>query len=60
MDRITVNELQAAEMLSISKRKLFDLSKKEGFPYIKVGRRKLYAVEDILLWVNSKKVVNNG
>lgn len=53
MEKLTVRPCEAAQMLSVSERKLFDMIKHHGFPRIKCGRTVLISVEDIKKWLTN-------
>ncbi|WP_166819884.1 helix-turn-helix domain-containing protein [Thalassoroseus pseudoceratinae] len=50
---LLVDEPTAAEMLSISPRKLWGLADAGEIPCLKVGRLKRYAVRDLLAWIEA-------
>ena len=49
---------QAAELLQISERTLYKLSKFEGLPAVKVGRIVRYDAEDLREWIAKNKIQN--
>lgn len=46
---------QVAEMLQVTKMTIYNLQKK-GLPFIKLGKNVRFDKEDVIEWVNSKKV----
>ena len=46
---------QAAEILAISPRKLWNITASGEIPAIRVGRCKRYAVADLEAWIEQKK-----
>lgn len=51
---LTVSE--AAQLLRISERTLFTLTKEGGVPSIRVGRGVRYSSADLQAWINAQKV----
>ncbi len=51
---LLVDEPTAAEMLSISPRKLWGLADAGDIPCLKIGRLKRYAVQDLLAWIDAQ------
>ena len=49
---------QAAELLQISERTLYKLTKFEGLPAVKVGRIVRYDAEDLHDWITKNKMQN--
>ena len=49
---------QAAELLQISERTLYKLTKFEGLPAVKVGRIVRYDAEDLREWIAKNKMQN--
>ena len=49
---------QAAELLQISERTLYKLTKFEGLPAVKVGRIIRYDAEDLREWIAKNKMQN--
>ena len=49
---------QAAELLQISERTLYKLTKFEGLPAVKVGRIVRYDAEDLREWISKNKMQN--
>lgn len=51
MAELTYTVTEAAEALGISRRSMYDLLHKEGFPTLKVGGRRLISRELLSEWV---------
>ena len=49
--RIAVSPPEAARMLGISKPKLYEVMRQEGFPAFKLGGRTLISVDGLRQWV---------
>lgn len=54
LSKICLRPAEAAELMSISERKLWQMCKTEGFPYVKCGRIKLFIREDIINWLRTR------
>ncbi len=57
---ILVSEAEAAKMLGISPRKLFDLRKSGRVPFVHMGRRVLYRVAALEDFAASASTFQNG
>ena len=55
--RLLVKEREAARMLSISSRKLWELNKRDEIPCIRADRAKMYDVRDLVAWITGKKPI---
>jgi len=53
---LLLNSREAAQLLSLSERKLWDLMATGEIPHLKVGRSVRYAIEDLKSWIESNKV----
>lgn len=51
MDKIAIRSPEAARLMSISERKLWQLAKTGGLPYVKTAGTKLFVVADIVEWL---------
>jgi excisionase family DNA binding protein len=51
-----VKATQAAEMLSLSPRKLWELTNCRAIPHLRIGRAVRYAVADLETWIESQKI----
>lgn len=50
---LTVRE--TAELLSISERKLWNLTNENDIPSIRIGRSVRYSIEDLQQWIETKR-----
>ncbi len=57
LDPLLVKEKQAAKMLSVCKRTLFNLRDCGALPYVKFGRSIWYDVADLKAWIAANKTV---
>lgn len=62
MSELTYNVTEAAEALGISRRSMYDLLHREGFPTLKIGGRRLISRELLAEWVRqqAQKGTGNG
>ena len=56
MDPHLVDAREAARFLGISVRTLWQLKKDGAIPYYQIGRRVLFALEDLRAWARQKRV----
>ncbi len=54
MEPIAVSIQNAAKLLGISDRTLYDMTNMEGFPAFKIGNRTLISVEGLREWVQER------
>lgn len=54
MAELTYSVTEAAEALGISRRTMYDLMNREGFPTLKVGGRRLISKELLAEWVREQ------
>lgn len=54
MAELTYTITEAAEALGVSRRTMYNLIHKEGFPTLKVGRCRLISRELLAEWVNEQ------
>lgn len=55
-EQLLINVREAAHLLSVSERTLWGISKPRGdLPVIRLGRRTLYSLQDIKVWIDMKK-----
>lgn len=54
MAELVYNVTEAAEALGISRRSMYDLIHREGFPTLKVGSRRLISRELLAEWVRAQ------
>lgn len=59
VERLTVNAVEAAEMLGISERTLWQWKRDNRIPYIQRGRRVLYSIEALRRFVNGNMANDN-
>ncbi len=58
MAELTYSVTEAANALGISRRSMYDLLHKEGFPTLKVGNRRLISKELLTQWVKDQAAKN--
>lgn len=51
MERLTCSIPEAAEILGISKSKMYPLARSQGFPTIVIGKRMVISVKGLEAWV---------
>ena len=54
MERIAVSVTEAAEMLGMCPKKVYQLTRQEDFPAFKAGNRTVISVEGLREWVRRK------
>lgn len=54
MEKLTLSIREAAEVVGISTRYMYELAKVEGFPTIKVGKRLLVSRKGLERWVEEQ------
>ena len=54
MEKLTLSVAEAAEVVGISARYMYDLVRTKGFPVIKVGRRLLVSVKGLERWLEEQ------
>jgi len=54
-DPLLVNTATAAELLGISKRKLWELTNRRLIPSVRIGTRVLYELQDLRDWIKGQK-----
>ena len=54
MEPVAVSIQNAARLLGISDRTLYDMTNMEGFPAFKIGNRTLISVEGLREWVRER------
>ena len=57
--KLLMTARETAEALSISERKLWNLTNENEIPAIRIGRSVRYAIEDIQLWIETKRNEGN-
>lgn len=58
LDRLLISADQTAHLLSLSKPKVYELFRRDDFPVIRLGGRRLVSVEHLKKWI--EKQVANG
>lgn len=53
--KLLLTARETAEKLSISERKLWNLTNENEIPAIRIGRSVRYSIEDIQLWIDTKR-----
>jgi excisionase family DNA binding protein len=56
MDKRLLNVGEAAEYLGIKKTTLYCWVCQKKFPYVKCGRRTMFDIKDIEIWIKEKKI----
>lgn len=54
MDKKILSVREAAEVLGISTRRMYDLVKTKGFPTIQIGRRLLVSTKGLERWIEEQ------
>lgn len=54
MDKLTLTVPEAAQMLGISKNLMYQLTRREDFPLLKIGARKLVPTKAFLKWLDKQ------
>jgi excisionase family DNA binding protein len=60
IDPMVVDEDQAAQMLGISRRMVFEFRSKGELQYVKLGRLIRYRVSDIQMFLERKRIETNS
>lgn len=58
MEPLAVSAAEAARLLGVSKPKVYDLIRSEGFPAFKLGGRTLISVDGLRTWIKERTEVN--
>ena len=58
MEPLAVSAAEAARLLGVSKPKVYDLIRSEGFPAFKLGSRTLISVDGLRTWIKERTEVN--
>jgi excisionase family DNA binding protein len=58
--RLLVTAAEAAQMLAISERMLWQLTKNREIPPVRIGRAVRYDRNDLRRWIESRKETNHG
>lgn len=51
---LTLNAREAAEVLRISKSKVYELAQSESFPAIRIGKRVVIPRDKLIQWMNNQ------
>ena len=51
---LTLNAREAAEVLRISKSKVYELAQSESFPAIRIGKRVVIPRDKLIEWMNAQ------
>ena len=51
---LTLNAREAAEVLRISKSKVYELAQSESFPAIRIGKRVVIPRDKLIQWMNDQ------
>ena len=54
---LTLNAREAAEVLRISKSKVYELAQSESFPAIRIGKRVVIPRDKLIEWMNNQAEV---
>ena len=56
---LTLNAREAAEVLRISKSKVYELAQSESFPAIRIGKRVVITRDKLIEWLNNQAGVSD-
>ena len=56
---LTLNAREAAEVLRISKSKVYELAQSESFPAIRIGKRVVIPRDKMIQWMNNQAEVSD-
>ena len=56
---LTLNAREAAEVLRISKSKVYELAQSESFPAIRIGKRVVIPRDKLIQWMNYQAEVSD-
>ena len=56
---LTLNAREAAEVLRISKSKVYELAQSESFPAIRIGKRVVIPRDKLIEWMNNQAEVTD-
>lgn len=56
---LTLNAREAAEILRISKSKIYELAQSESFPAIRIGKRVVIPRDKLIQWMNDQAEVSD-
>ena len=55
---LTIKAREAAEVLRISKSKVYDLARTESFPAVRIGKRVVIPRDKLIQWMNDQAEVS--
>ena len=55
---LTLNDREAAEVLRISKSKVYELARTESFPAVRIGKRVVIPRDKLIQWINDQAEVS--
>ena len=55
---LTLNAREAAEVLRISKSKVYELARTESFPAVRIGKRVVIPRDKLIEWMNNQAEVS--
>ena len=56
---LTLKAQEAAEVLRISKSKVYDLARTESFPAVRIGKRVVIPRDKLIEWMNAQAEVSD-
>lgn len=56
---LTLNAREAAQVLRISKSKVYELAQSESFPAIRIGKRVVIPRDKLIQWMNNQAEVSD-
>ena len=56
---LTLNARETAEVLRISKSKVYELAQSESFPAIRIGKRVVIPRDKLIQWMNAQAEVSD-
>ena len=56
---LTLKAQEAAEVLRISKSKVYDLARTESFPAVRIGKRVVIPGDKLIEWMNAQAEVSD-
>lgn len=60
MDKLTLDVKELKQQLGISRAAAYELTRSEGFPCFKVGKRILIPVEELKKWLSQQALTNQN
>ena len=56
---LTLNAREAAEVLRISKSKVYELAQSDSFPAVRIGKRVVIPRDKLIQWMNNQAEVSD-